>query len=61
MGLLDAYRVVDFTDERGLMAGKVLADLGADVIQVEPSGGSQARNVGPFTSGAQPRALYGAR
>ena len=48
MGFLDAYRVVDFTNERGLLAGRLLADLGADVIQVEPSGGSSARRVGPF-------------
>jgi crotonobetainyl-CoA:carnitine CoA-transferase CaiB-like acyl-CoA transferase len=49
MGFLDAYRVVDFTNERGLLAGRLLADLGADVIQVEPPAGSSARRVGPFT------------
>jgi crotonobetainyl-CoA:carnitine CoA-transferase CaiB-like acyl-CoA transferase len=48
VGFLDAYRVVDFTNERGLLAGRLLADLGADVIQVEPPGGSSARRVGPF-------------
>src|SRR5262249_54684178 len=48
MGFLDAYRVVDFTNERGLLAGRMLADLGADVIQVEPPDGSSARRVGPF-------------
>jgi crotonobetainyl-CoA:carnitine CoA-transferase CaiB-like acyl-CoA transferase len=48
MGFLDAFRVVDFTNERGLLAGRMLADLGADVIQVEPPGGSSARRVGPF-------------
>ena len=31
-----------------MLAGKILADLGADVIQIEPPGGSSARNVGPF-------------
>ena len=48
MGFLDSYRIVDFTDERGLLAGRMLADLGADVIQVEPLAGSSARRVGPF-------------
>jgi benzylsuccinate CoA-transferase BbsE subunit len=48
MGFLDPYRVVDFTNERGLLAGRMLADLGADVIQVEPPEGSTARRVGPF-------------
>ena len=46
--LLEPYRVLDLCDERGLLAGKILADLGADVIQIEPPGGSPARNVGPF-------------
>jgi crotonobetainyl-CoA:carnitine CoA-transferase CaiB-like acyl-CoA transferase len=47
-GLLSPYRVLDLTDDRGLLCGKILADLGADVIQVEPPGGSPARNLGPF-------------
>ena len=46
--LLSPYRVLDLTDERGLLCGKILGDLGADVIQVEPPGGSSARLVGPF-------------
>ena len=46
--LLAPYRVLDLTDERGLLAGKILADLGADVIQIEPPGGNTARNIGPF-------------
>jgi crotonobetainyl-CoA:carnitine CoA-transferase CaiB-like acyl-CoA transferase len=46
--MLRGYRVVDFTDERGLLAGQILADLGADVIHVEPPGGSRARRRGPF-------------
>jgi len=46
--LLAPYRVLDLTDERGLLAGKILADLGADVVQIEPPGGSPARNIGPF-------------
>ena len=46
--LLGPYRVLDLTDERGLLCGKILGDLGADVLQVEPPGGSPARQVGPF-------------
>ena len=46
--LLSPYRVLDLTDERGLLCGKILGDLGADVVQVEPPGGSSARKVGPF-------------
>lgn len=46
--LLSPYRVLDLTDQRGLLCGKILADLGADVIQIEPPGGSPARELGPF-------------
>jgi crotonobetainyl-CoA:carnitine CoA-transferase CaiB-like acyl-CoA transferase len=45
---LDPYRVLDLTTERGLLCGQVLGDLGADVIKIEPPGGSPARHVGPF-------------
>ncbi len=47
-GLLSPYRVLDLADEKGLLCGKLLADLGADVIKVEKPGGDQARNIGPF-------------
>ena len=46
--LLSPYQVLDLTDEKGLLCGKILADLGADVVQVEPPGGSTARKIGPF-------------
>ena len=46
--LLSPYRVLDLTDQRGLLCGKILADLGADVVQVEPPSGSPARKLGPF-------------
>jgi crotonobetainyl-CoA:carnitine CoA-transferase CaiB-like acyl-CoA transferase len=48
MTLLAPYRVLDLTDERGQIAGMMLADLGADVLRVEPPGGSDARRSGPF-------------
>ena len=46
-------RVLDLTDHCGQLAGSLLADLGADVILVEPPGGSAARQVGPFVHGRE--------
>jgi len=46
--VLGPYRVLDLTNQRGLLCGQILADLGADVVQVEPPGGSPARGLGPF-------------
>ena len=46
--MLSPYRVLDLTNERGLLCGQILADLGADVIAVEPPGGNSARRLGPF-------------
>ena len=46
--LIDNYRALDLTDEKGLLCGRVLGDLGVDVIKVEPPGGDPARNIGPF-------------
>src|SRR3990172_4668373 len=46
--MLSPYRALDLTDERGLLCGQILGDLGADVIAVEPPGGAPARRLGPF-------------
>jgi crotonobetainyl-CoA:carnitine CoA-transferase CaiB-like acyl-CoA transferase len=47
-GMLSPYRVLDLTDEKGLLCGKIFGDLGADVIKIERPGGDPARNIGPF-------------
>ncbi len=56
--MLSPYRVVDLTDERGVLAGQMLADLGADVIQVEPPGGSSGRGVAPFFADRPEESVY---
>ncbi len=45
---LEGYRVLDLSDEKGQLCGRVLGDLGADVIKVEKVGGDAARSLAPF-------------
>ncbi len=45
---LSPFRALDLTDERGFLCGKILADLGCDVLKVEKPGGDPARALGPF-------------
>lgn len=47
-GLLSPYRVLDLSHGGFSICGKILGDLGADVIKVEPRCGDAVRYVGPF-------------
>lgn len=47
-GPLAGVRVIEIASEVSAWAGRVLADLGADVIVVEPPGGADQRAYGPF-------------
>jgi len=47
-GMLSPYRALDLTDEKGFLCGKILGDLGVDVIKIEKPGGDSARNIGPY-------------
>ncbi len=46
--MLSGTRALDLTDEKGFLCGKMLADLGVDVIKVERPGGDPSRRIGPF-------------
>jgi crotonobetainyl-CoA:carnitine CoA-transferase CaiB-like acyl-CoA transferase len=46
--MLSPYRVLDLSDDQGIFCSFVLGELGADVVCVEPPGGSRARRQGPF-------------
>jgi len=46
--ILEGYRVLDLTEDGCMLCGRVLGDLGADVIKIEPPAGSPTRNKGPF-------------
>ena len=41
-------RVLELADEKGQFCGKLMADMGADVLKIEPPGGEASRTVGPF-------------
>lgn len=47
-GPLAGLRVLELADESGQFCGKLMADLGADVVKIEPPSGSSARRIGPF-------------
>ena len=46
--MLEGIRVLDLSEEPGFLAGKILAELGADVIKLEPPGGDLAARRGPW-------------
>ena len=45
--ILGPYTVLDFTDQRGEIGPMLMGDLGADVIRIEPPGGSASRTSAP--------------
>jgi len=49
--MLAGIRILDLTHEAGFLAGKILADLGADVVKVEPPGGDLEGRRGPYLGG----------
>jgi crotonobetainyl-CoA:carnitine CoA-transferase CaiB-like acyl-CoA transferase len=50
-GPLSGYRVLDLADEKGQLCARLLGELGADVIKVEPREGDPTRHNGPFFRG----------
>ncbi len=46
--ILSSHRVLDLTEDGCMLCAKILGDFGADVIKIEPPGGSPTRNIGPF-------------
>jgi len=46
--MLSSYRILDVSDERSNLTGLLLAQLGAEVIAIEPPQGNNSRHLGPF-------------
>ncbi len=60
MSALNGVRVIELANERIAFAGKLLADMGADVILVEPVDGEPSRHYPPFVDDepGENRSLY---
>ena len=60
MSALTGVRVIELANDPIAWAGKLLADMGADVILVEPPEGDRARGYGPFVDDepGDDRSLY---
>ena len=56
--LLESLRVIDLAGEAALYAGRMLAELGADVIRVEPPGGDAVRQRSPRLDDPERTSLY---
>jgi crotonobetainyl-CoA:carnitine CoA-transferase CaiB-like acyl-CoA transferase len=56
-GPLAGYRVIDFAGEKGQLCARLLGELGADVIKVEPREGDPARDKGPYYRNEESREL----
>ena len=48
---LEQVRVLDLSDDRAIYAGKLLGDLGAQVLRLEPPDGDPLRRRGPHMNG----------
>ena len=45
---LSGIRILDMAGVEGQLCGRLLADLGAEIIKIEPPQGDPARRIGPF-------------
>jgi crotonobetainyl-CoA:carnitine CoA-transferase CaiB-like acyl-CoA transferase len=55
LGALTGIRVLDVAAPLGAYVSRLLGDLGADVIKIEPPGGDPGRHLAPFLTAAQER------
>ena len=61
MGLLEGLRVLDMADGKGEYCGRVLAELGADVLRLEPPEGGRSRRFEPLAADGQTSLYFAVR
>src|SRR5262249_62378024 len=54
-GALEGMRVLDVAEPFGAFVSRILGDLGADVIKIEPPGGAPGRHLSPLLTTGQER------
>ncbi len=52
-GIYEGVRVLEISDEKGMYCGKLLAEVGMEVIKIEPPGGDEMRLSPPFADGKE--------
>ena len=52
-GALEGMRILDVAEPLGAFVSRILGDLGADVIKIEPPGADPGRHLAPFLTGGQ--------
>src|SRR3954454_21908308 len=57
VGFLSGYRALDLTGLSGQLCGRMLADLGMEVIKIEPPAGDPVRRLAPFVESGNGRKL----
>jgi crotonobetainyl-CoA:carnitine CoA-transferase CaiB-like acyl-CoA transferase len=57
VSFLEGFRALDLTDLSGQLCGRILGDLGMEVIKIEPPGGDPVRNLPPFVESSDGKKL----
>ena len=57
VGFLKGFRALDLTGLSGQLCGRILGDLGMEVIKIEPPGGDPVRRLAPFVTSPEGKTL----